>query len=94
MASSLLQDVTKEMMEELDQVKAGLIEAGRSFIRDVTSQIVPTSSSLAQPEHFCGKSLIRVSRAIPSNRSLSDATHTRRRACVRPLSCWERYVSR
>ena len=41
-ASSLLQDVTKEMMEELDQVKAGLIEAGRSFIRDVTSQIVPT----------------------------------------------------
>lgn len=41
-ASSLLQDVTKEMIEELDQVKAGLIEAGRSLIRDVTSQIIPT----------------------------------------------------
>ncbi|MET0516918.1 MAG: hypothetical protein ABW047_16515 [Nitrospiraceae bacterium] len=41
-ASSLLQDLSKEMMEELDQVKAGLIEAGRGFIRDVTSQIIPT----------------------------------------------------
>lgn len=42
MASSLLQEVSKEMMEELDHVKAGLLEAGRTFIRDVTSQIVPT----------------------------------------------------
>lgn len=42
LASSLFQEVTKEMMDELDHVKAGLIEAGRTFIRDVTSQIVPT----------------------------------------------------
>ena len=82
------------MMEELDQVKAGLIEAGRSFIRDVTSQIIPTILRSLSQSTSAEKSLIRISRTIPSNRSLSDATHTRRRACVRPLCRRERYVFR
>ena len=69
MASSLLQDVTKEMMEELDQVKAGLIEAGRSFIRDVTSQIIPTIlRSLSQGTSARSRSTEHRARYRPTDR--------------------------
>ena len=68
-ASSLLQDVTKEMMEELDQVKAGLIEAGRSFIRDVTSQIIPTIlRSLSQSTSGRSRSSEYRARSRPTDR--------------------------
>lgn len=68
-ASSLLQDVTKEMIEELDQVKAGLIEAGRSFIRDVASQIIPTIlRSLSQSTSAGSRSSEYRARSRPTDR--------------------------
>lgn len=38
---SFLQDVAEGLMEEVDHVKAGLIEAGRAFLREASSQIIP-----------------------------------------------------
>lgn len=38
---SFLQDVADGLMEEVDRVKAGLVEAGRVFIREASSQLIP-----------------------------------------------------
>jgi hypothetical protein len=38
---SFVQDIAEGFMQEMDHVKAGLIEAGRAFLRDASSQIIP-----------------------------------------------------
>lgn len=39
---SFLQDVSDGLMEEVDHIKAGVIAAGRVFLRDVSTHIVPS----------------------------------------------------
>jgi hypothetical protein len=39
---SILQDVSDGLMEELDHIKAGVIAAGRVFLRDVSQHIIPS----------------------------------------------------
>jgi ElaB/YqjD/DUF883 family membrane-anchored ribosome-binding protein len=39
---SILQDVADGLMEEFDHIKAGVIAAGRVFLRDVSTQIIPS----------------------------------------------------
>jgi ElaB/YqjD/DUF883 family membrane-anchored ribosome-binding protein len=39
---SILQDVSDGLMEELDHIKAGVIAAGRVFLRDVSTHIIPS----------------------------------------------------
>jgi hypothetical protein len=39
---SFLQDVAEGLMDEVDHIKAGVIEAGRIFLRDVSTNIIPS----------------------------------------------------
>jgi hypothetical protein len=39
---SILQDVSDGLMEEFDHIKAGVIAAGRVFLRDVSTHIIPS----------------------------------------------------
>ncbi len=39
---SFLQDVADGLMEEVDHIKAGVIEAGRVFLRDVSTHLIPS----------------------------------------------------
>jgi hypothetical protein len=39
---SILQDVSDGLMEEFDHIRAGVIEAGRVFLREVSTQIIPS----------------------------------------------------
>jgi hypothetical protein len=39
---SILQDVSDGLMEEFDHIKAGVIEGGRVFLREVSTQIIPS----------------------------------------------------
>jgi ElaB/YqjD/DUF883 family membrane-anchored ribosome-binding protein len=39
---SFFQDVSDVLMEEVDHIKAGVIEAGRVFLRDVSTHIIPS----------------------------------------------------
>ncbi|HEX2056528.1 MAG TPA: hypothetical protein VHF07_08540 [Nitrospiraceae bacterium] len=39
---SIVQDVADGLMEELDHIKAGVIAAGRVFLREVSTQIIPS----------------------------------------------------
>jgi ElaB/YqjD/DUF883 family membrane-anchored ribosome-binding protein len=36
-----VQDIVSELTKELDTVKEGIIQAGREFIRDISTQVVP-----------------------------------------------------
>ena len=39
---SILQDVSDGLMEEFDHIKAGVIEAGRVFLREMSTTIIPS----------------------------------------------------
>ena len=39
---SFLQDVADGLMDEVDHIKAGVIEAGRVFLRDVSTHVIPS----------------------------------------------------
>ena len=39
---SFIQDVSDGLMEEFDHIKAGVIAAGRVFLRDMSTHIIPS----------------------------------------------------